>query len=74
MKQAKEYHEGALAIMQQSLGPHHPDVASSYYNLANLLSGQGDLKEAKEYNERGLAIRLQTLGLNILMSELLITT
>ena len=29
LKQAKEYHERALAIRQQTLGPQHPDVASS---------------------------------------------
>ena len=48
--------------MQQTLGPQHPDVASSYNNLATVLSDQGDLKQAKEYHERALAIRQQTLG------------
>ena len=35
---------------------------SSYNNLANVLSDQGDLKQAKEYHERALAIRQRTLG------------
>ena len=48
--------------MQQTLRPQHPDVASSYNNLATVLSDQGDLKQAKEYHERALAIRQQTLG------------
>ena len=61
-KQAKEYQERALAIRQQTLGPQHPDVASSYNNIATVLLGQGDLKQAKEYHERALAIRQQTLG------------
>ena len=62
VKQAKEHHERALAIRQQTLGPQHPDVASSYNNLATVLYKQGDLKQAKEYHERALAIRQQTLG------------
>ena len=33
LKQAKEYHERALDILQQTLGSQHPDVASSYNNL-----------------------------------------
>ena len=60
-EQAKEYHERALAIRRQTLGPQHPDVASSYHNLASVLGDQGDLKQAKEYHERALAIRQQTL-------------
>ena len=47
LKQAKEYHERALAIGQQSLGPQHPDVANSYENLAMILGDQGDLKARK---------------------------
>ena len=37
LKQAKEYHERALAIRQQPLGPQHPDVARSYNNLAAIV-------------------------------------
>ena len=74
LKKAKEYHERALAIMQQTLGPQHPDVASYYNNLASVLREEGDLKEAREYLERARAIREQFLGLNILMSQLLIKT
>ena len=59
---SKESHELALAIWQQTLGPQHPDVATSYNNLATVLSDQGDLKQAKEYHERALAIWQQTLG------------
>ena len=62
LKQAKEYHERALAISLQTLGPQHPDVAVSYNNVAAALRDEGDLKQAKEYHERALAIRLQTLG------------
>ena len=46
LKEAKEYHERAFAIRQQTLGPQHPDVASSYDNFAALLCDQGDLEKA----------------------------
>ena len=36
LKQAKEYHEPALAIRQQTLGLQHPHVATSYNNIATL--------------------------------------
>ena len=52
-----------LLIGNKLWGPQHPDVASSYNNLANVLSNQGDLKQAKEYHENALAIKQQTLGL-----------
>ena len=37
LKQVKEYFEGALAIMLQTLGPQQPDVAASYNNVALIL-------------------------------------
>ena len=62
LKQAKEYHERALAIRKQTLELQHPDVASSYNYLGNVLRDQGDLKKAKAYYERAHAIMQQTLG------------
>ena len=46
LKQAKEYRERALAIRQQTLGPQHPDIATSCNNLATVLRDQGDLEKA----------------------------
>ena len=46
LEQAKEYHERALAIRQQTLGPQDPDVASCYNNLATVFGDQGDLEKA----------------------------
>ena len=62
LKAAKRYYERALAISLQTLGPLHPNVATSYNDLAIVLRDEADLTQAKEYHERALAIRLQTLG------------
>ena len=43
------------------MGPHYPDVATSYNNLANVLCDQGDLKQAKEYEQRAYATILFSL-------------
>ena len=61
-EEAKGHFERSLALQLQLLGPQHPDVGSSYNNLAAVLTDQGDLKQAREYHERALAIRQQTLG------------
>ena len=62
LKAARCFASLALTLRLQTLGPQHPDVATSYNKLATVLGGQGDLKQAKEYHERALDIRLQTLG------------
>ena len=43
------------------MGPQHPDVTTSYNNLANVFRDQGDLKQAKEYEQRAHAIILVSL-------------
>ena len=68
LAQAKEYHERALAIREQTLGPQHPDVACSCNKLSNVLRDQGNLKEANENQERALVIvRGYLSDLNIFM-------
>ena len=61
-EEGKRHFERSLDLRLQLLGSEHPDVASSYNNLAIVLCNQGGLKQAKEYHERALAIRQQTLG------------
>jgi tetratricopeptide (TPR) repeat protein len=54
--------ERALAIREKSLGPEHPDTATSLNNLAALLRDQGDLAGTRPLLERALAIREKVLG------------
>ena len=56
LEEAKEYYERALSIWEESLGPQHPNVASSYNKFADVLVDQGDRRQAKEYYERALSI------------------
>jgi tetratricopeptide (TPR) repeat protein len=52
----------ALAICEKTLGPEHPDTATSLNNLALLLTNQGDLAGARPLYERALAIDEKALG------------
>jgi hypothetical protein len=54
--------ERALEIRERVLGPHHPDTATSLYNLAGLLRDQGDLAAARPLMERALEIREHVFG------------
>ncbi len=66
--QEGKYREGipkgreALAIREKALGPDHPDVANSLYNLAWLLLENGDYAEAKTLFSRALQIREHSFG------------
>ena len=62
LEQAKEYHECALTIRRNKLGPDHLDVAMCYNNLGSVHHHLGDLDQAKEYHERALTIYLKKLG------------
>jgi tetratricopeptide (TPR) repeat protein len=48
--------ERALAIFEKALGPEHPNTATSFNNLANLLQDQGDFAGARPLYEGALAI------------------
>jgi tetratricopeptide (TPR) repeat protein len=51
-----------LAIRENALGPHHPDVAWSLNNLAVLYQSQGRYAEAEPFYKRSLAIDEKAFG------------
>jgi tetratricopeptide (TPR) repeat protein len=51
-----------LAIVEKSLGPDNPDVATALDNLAQLYSAQGRYADAEPLYKRSLAIREKALG------------
>ena len=55
-------HRRALAIRLKALGEGHPDIATSYNNLAVTLRAQGKQAEAEAMHRRALAICLKALG------------
>jgi tetratricopeptide (TPR) repeat protein/predicted Ser/Thr protein kinase len=59
---AREYHEDALAIFEQALGPEHPQIAVTLNNLGNAAGAEGKLAEARDYYERALAITKEVRG------------
>ena len=61
---ALEYHQKALAIELEQLGPEHPSVARSYNNMAYIYKTKKDLAKAKEYWEKAYAIFSEKLGPN----------
>jgi tetratricopeptide (TPR) repeat protein len=52
----------ALAIREKTLGPEHPDTATSLNNLALLLRHQGEFAGVRQLFERALAIWEKALG------------
>ena len=52
-----ELYEKALAISLEALGTNHPNVASTYGNMAAVYYNQGIDAKALEYYEKALAIR-----------------
>ncbi|MBE9069169.1 CHAT domain-containing protein, partial [Leptolyngbya cf. ectocarpi LEGE 11479] len=60
--EALPQYERALAISEATLGPGHPNVATSLNNLARLYHDQGNYAEALPQYERALAIREAALG------------
>ncbi len=52
----------ALQVAEQNVGPDHPHVAASLYNLALLYQDQGAYAQAEPLYKRSLAIREKALG------------
>ena len=62
LKQTKDYHDRALAIMLKELWPDHVNVAACYSDLGLVHRELGDLKQAIDYKDRALAIKLKKFG------------
>jgi tetratricopeptide (TPR) repeat protein len=60
--EAKAALERALAILEQSLGPEHPNIASAVNNLGLVLQDLGDLAGARAAFERALAMAEAAYG------------
>jgi hypothetical protein len=52
--------ERALGILETTLGPEHPDVASCLENYASLLRNMGRSQEAEPLESHARAIRAKT--------------
>ena len=61
---SKDYHQRAIDIEMNVLGPNHIDVAASYNNLGSVLNAMGELEQAKDYLQRALEIWIKVLGPN----------
>jgi eukaryotic-like serine/threonine-protein kinase len=61
-EQAIRYHEAALAIRRTRLGPDHPEVASSLYNLGVAYAELGQLDRALQLLQSALEIDRRALG------------
>ena len=55
--EADSLHRRALALRRSHLGPAHPDVAESMYDLADALLRRGSFEEAHDLYEGALRIR-----------------
>ncbi len=60
--EARDCFQRALAIMERTLGPDHPDVSAVLNNLGAALLTQGKLAEARGYLTRSLALDEATFG------------
>ena len=64
LEQAKDYHQRALEIRINVLGPNHLRVATSYNNLGSVFKAMAELEQAKDYHQRALEITINVLGRN----------
>jgi tetratricopeptide (TPR) repeat protein len=62
LTEAEPLYQRALTIVEQALGPQHPQVAVGLNNLAGLYHAQGRLTEAEPFFQRALTILEQALG------------
>ncbi|MDZ7962310.1 MAG: tetratricopeptide repeat protein [Aulosira sp. DedQUE10] len=60
--EAEPLYQTALSLRQRLLGQEHPDVATSYNNLAALYRSQGRYSEAEPLYQTALSLRQRLLG------------
>jgi len=56
LKKAEAHHRNALTLREKVLGPDHPQVASSLYNLGIVVAAQKQHTEAEAFFQRALTI------------------
>ena len=59
-----EYYRKSLTIQLHNMGENHPELATSYNNIANVYNEKGELDHALEYHHKSLTIKLNSLGEN----------
>jgi len=59
-----DYYEKILNIRKEKLIANHPDIATSYFNVAEVYHFKADYDKALEYYSKSLEIRLETLPSN----------
>ncbi|WP_292761209.1 tetratricopeptide repeat protein, partial [Nostoc sp. NOS(2021)] len=62
--EAEPLYKKALELRQRLLGEEHPDVASSYNNLAGLYHSQGRYSDAEPLYKKALSIAELSLGID----------
>ena len=60
----EEIEKYILEIQIEKYSENHPNIATSYNNIGNILDKQGKYLEALEYYEKSLRIRKETLATN----------
>ena len=61
---ALEYYIKSLSIELNTFGQNHPDVATSFNNIAFVYKAKGDYNKALEYFTKWLSVKLITLGVD----------
>ena len=57
---ALEYYRKSLTIQLHNMGENHPELATSYDNIANVYNEKGELDHALEYHHKSLTIKLNS--------------
>ncbi len=62
LQEASNLATWSMHVLERILGEEHPDVATSYGNIASVHDSLGDYPLALQFYEKSLAIRLKVLG------------